>query len=301
MAPQSDPASPTTQPLPHSAAPVAAFTTAAVSLYLGAAIAVGMFDHIRPPGVAWLRSASAGLILLALARPWRQAWDRADLGWSALFGTVLVAMNACFYVAADTLPLGTAVAIEFIGPVAFAAAAARTARNGAAVALAGAGVLLLAGVQVGGSAVGVAFALAAAVLWAGYIWLGGRVANRTTGLTGLAVAITAGTVITAPALAPAAAAATENAEWLARGAAVGVLSSVIPYALDQWVLRRITADRFAVLLAILPATAAIVGVISLGQVPSGPEAIGIALVTLGVGLRETAASGRSGDAIPPSP
>ena len=166
---------------------------------------------------------------------------------------------------------------------------------------AGLGVVLLAGVQVGGSARGVAFALAAAVLWAGYIGLGHRVAERTTGLTGLAVAIAAGTLVTSPVLAPLATDVTNDPRWLAAAAAVGVLSSAIPYALDQWVLRRVSADRFAVLLAILPATATLIGLISLGQVPSGPEVVGIALVTLGVALRETATRGSRTDSMPPAP
>ncbi len=287
--------------LPHPAAAVATFVVSAVSLYLGAAIAVGLFDHVEPGGVAWLRSLFAAAILLGIARPWRRSWTRVDLGWTAAFGTVLVSMNACFYVAADILPLGTAVAIEFIGPVAFAAAATRTARNSAAVALAGLGVVLLAGVQLEGSARGVAFALAAAVLWAGYIALGHRVADRTAGLNGLAVAIAAGTLVTSPVLAPMSTAVIDDAGWLMAAAAVGVLSSVIPYALDQWVLRRVSADRFAVLLAILPATATLIGLASLGQVPSGPDLVGIALVTLGVGLRETATHGSRADPIPPNP
>jgi len=287
--------------LPHPAAPVATFVVSAVSLYLGAAIAVQLFDHVEPGGVAWLRSLFAALILLVIARPWRQSWTRADLGWAAAFGTVLVTMNACFYAAAEILPLGTAVAIEFIGPVAFAAFTTRTARNWAAVGLAGFGVVLLAGVQVDGSARGVAFALAAAVLWAGYIGLGHRVAGRTTGLTGLAVAIAAGTLVTSPVLAPMATDATDDVRWLAAAAAVGVLSSAIPYALDQWVLRRVSADRFAVLLAILPATATLIGLVSLGQVPSGPETVGIALVTLGVALRETASFDARPAPMPPSP
>ena len=287
--------------LPHPAAPVATFVVSAVSLYLGAAIAVELFEHVEPGGVAWLRSLFAALILLVIARPWRQSWTRADLGWAAAFGTVLVAMNASFYAAAEILPLGTAVAIEFLGPVAFAALTTRTTRNWAAVALAGAGVVLLAGVQVDGSARGVVFALIAAVLWAGYIGLGHRVAGRTTGLSGLAVAIAAGTLVTSPVLAPMATDVTDDPRWLAAAVAVGILSSAIPYALDQWVLRRISADRFAVLLAILPAPATLIGLISLGQVPSGPEVVGIAFVTLGVALRETAASDARPAPMPPSP
>ena len=272
-----------------------------MSLYLGAAIAVGLFDHVEPGGVAWLRSLFAAMILVTIARPWRRSWSRVDLGWTAAFGTVLVSMNACFYAAADVLPLGTAVAIEFIGPVAFAALATRTARNWAAIALAGVGVILLAGVRLDGSARGVGFALAAALLWAGYIALGHRVADRTVGLNGLAVAIAAGTLITSPVLAPMATGVTDELDWLVAAVAVGILSSAIPYALDQWVLRRVSADRFAVLLAILPATATVIGLISLGQVPSGPETAGIALVTLGVALRETASSSSRTDPIPPTP
>ncbi len=287
--------------LHHPAAPVATFVVSAVSLYAGAAIAVGLFDHVEPGGVAWLRSLFAAVILLAIARPWRQRWTRSDVGWAAAFGTVLVSMNACFYAAADLLPLGTAVAIEFIGPVAFAALATRTARNWAAIALAGLGVVLLAGVQLDGSARGVGFALAAALLWAGYIALGHRVADRTVGLNGLAVGIAAGALATSPVLAPMATDVTDDLGWLAAAVAVGILSSAIPYALDQWVLRRVSADRFAVLLAILPATATVIGLISLGQVPSGPEVAGIALVTLGVALRETVSTGSRPVPIPPSP
>lgn len=287
--------------LPHPAAPVAIFVVSAVSLYLGAAIAVGLFDHVEPGGVAWLRSLFAALILLAIARPWRQRWSRSDMGWAAAFGTVLVSMNACFYAAADLLPLGTAVAIEFIGPVAFAALATRTTRNWAAIALAGTGVILLAGVQLEGSARGVGFALAAALLWAGYIALGHRVADRTAGVNGLALGLAAGTLISSPVLAPMATDVTDEFSWVAAALAVGMLSSAIPYALDQWVLRRVSADRFAVLLAILPATATVIGLISLGQVPSGPETAGIALVTLGVALRETVSTGSRPDPIPPSP
>ncbi len=287
--------------LRHPAAPVATFVVSAISLYAGAAIAVGLFDHVEPGGVAWLRSLFAALILLAIARPWRQRWTRSDVGWAAAFGTVLVSMNACFYAAADLLPLGTAVAIEFVGPVAFAALATRTARNWAAIALAGFGVVLLAGIQLDGSARGVGFALAAALLWAGYIALGHRVADRTVGLNGLAVGIATGALVTSPVLAPMATDVTEDLRWLGAALGVGILSSAIPYALDQWVLRRVSADRFAVLLAILPATATVIGLISLGQVPSGPEAAGIALVTLGVALRETVSTGSRRVPIPPSP
>ncbi|WNB85496.1 hypothetical protein [Cellulomonas sp. ATA003] len=126
----------------------ALFVASGLTQYVGAAIAVGLFATLAAPTVAWLRIVVAAVVLLAWRRPWRVRWERRDLAAAALFGTVLAAMNVAFYVAIDHLPLGTAVAIEFIGPVAVAAVTGRGWRERVGIALAAAGVVLLAGVTV---------------------------------------------------------------------------------------------------------------------------------------------------------
>ena len=170
-------------------------------------------------------------------------------------------MNVTFYLAIDRLPLGTAVAIEFCGPIAVAALGSRTRRDVAALALATIGVLALADVHLAGSPGGLAFAVAAGVAWAGYIVIGHRMA-ADPGIRpqdGLALGMAIGAVGFAPALVHAAVPALVDPVLLAACLAVGVLSSAVPYALEQVAMRRLPRARFALLLALLPATAAIVG------------------------------------------
>jgi inner membrane transporter RhtA len=197
-------------------------------------------------------------------------------------------MNIAFYEAIARLPLGTAVAIEFCGPVAVAAAASRRPRDVAAVLFAAVGVLLIADVRWSGSPSGVLWALGAATMWAAYIVLGKRVASGGNGLDDMAVGFVVAAVVLAPLLfvegtGPVAALADPLVLVLAVG--VGVLSSVVPYVLDQIVLRRLGQARFAVLLALLPATATVVGLIGLAQVPTVLEFLGIAAVVAAVALR----------------
>ncbi len=272
----------------------ALFVVGAVSQYAGAAAAVLLFAEVPAEGVAWLRVLAAAVVLSAWRRPWRalRGASRQRLALIAAFGTVLALMNTAFYLAIDELPLGTAVAIEFLGPVAVAALGTRSRRDVAAFALAVTGVALLADVRLVdgriGSAPGVTFALLAAALWAGYILLGSRVAGGGTGIDGLAAGLLAGTLVVAPLGAPAALPALGDARLLGVCLAVGVLSSVVPYALDQVVLTRMDAGRFALLLALLPATAAVVGAVVLRQIPSATEATGIGLVVAAVAVRAPA-------------
>lgn len=270
--------------------PPALFVTGAVSQYTGSALAVLLFASVDAAGVAWLRVAAAAGVLCAWRRPWRAAWTRRRLALVAAFGGVLAVMNLCFYLAIARLPLGTAVAIEFIGPVAVAALGSRTRRDGVALALAGAGVALLADVRIAGSPLGVALALAAGALWAGYIVLGHRVAGELSlrPHDGLAAGMAAGALLLAPALAWRAGPAFADPGLLAACLGVGVLASVVPYALEQVAMRRLSRARFALLLALLPATAAVVGGIVLGQVPRPAEAVGIALVVAATALRSHA-------------
>ncbi len=268
-------------PIPAWSVPLF-FIVGAVSQYIGAAIGVVLFQSAEPATVAWLRAAGAAVILLAWRRPWRRPWTRRAMVLAAAFGVVTVAMNIAFYEAIARIPLGTAVAIEFVGPVAVATLGSRRALDYAAAALAGAGVYLLTGVQAGVPATGVAFALTAAALWAGYILLGTRVAGSGGGVDSLSVGMAAAAVLSAPLVLGAqcatdAAALADPRVWL-YGAGIGLLSSAIPYALDQPVLATVGPARFALLLALLPATAAVVGAVALAQRPTGIEGAGILLV-----------------------
>jgi len=271
-----------------------------VSMYAGAAWAVGLFSLLAPAAVAVLRMLGAAAVLLAWRRPAAVAWRGPRLVRAAAFGLATAGMNIAFYEAIARLPLGTAVAVEFCGPVAVAAVASRRPRDIAAVVLAALGVALIADVRWSGSPSGVLWALAAAALWAAYIVLGKRVAGSGNGLDDMAVGFAVAAVVLSPLLLLGGSsgrvglAALADPLVLLLAVGVGVLSSVVPYVLDQIVLRRVGQARFAVLLALLPATATIVGLIALGQVPSPLEAVGIAAVVVAVSLRS-----RDGDAPEP--
>lgn len=258
------------------------FVVGAISQYVGAAIGVFLFETTDPAAVAWLRATAAALVLIAWRRPWRRTWTRRGIAVAGGFGIVTVGMNVAFFEAIARIPLGTAVAIEFLGPVAVATFGSRRPRDIIAVAMVAAGVALLAGVQTGADTLGIVFALVAAALWAGYILLGKRVADAGAGLDSLAVGMAvAAAVLAAPLLSGQllddASVFTEPRTWLL-GLGVGVLSTAVPYAFDQVVLTRVGRARFALLLALLPATAAVVGAAVLHQIPAVAEAAGIALV-----------------------
>ncbi len=270
------------------------FMAGAVSQYLGAAVGVFLFETTEPATVAWLRAAAAALVLLAWRRPWRRAWTWRSTGAAAAFGLVTLGMNVAFYEAIARIPLGTAVAVEFVGPVAVATLGSRRARDVAAVALVVGGVVLLAGVQTDVDPVGLLFALLAAALWAGYILVGKSVADAGAGLDSLAVGMAVAALLSSPLLVGVQlgtdASAFGDARTWVFGMGVGVLSSVIPYALDQPVLATIGRARFALLLALLPTTAAVVGAAVLAQYPTPVELAGIALVMLALIVNASASS-----------
>ena len=251
------------------------------SMYLGAAIAIDLFDAVSPAGVAWLRITGAALVLLIVVRPGRAAWQWSRLRLAGVFGLMTAAMNIAFYLALDHLPLGTTVALEFLGPIAVAAAGSRTRRDVAALFAAVIGVALIVDVHWSGSVLGVVLALVAAACWAGYILLGRRVAVRGAGIEDLTTGFVVAAIVTSPlalTVGPAVKAG-ENVWWLILLAlGLGVLSTAVPYALDQVVLRSVGPARFAVLLALLPMTAAVVGFIALRQVPALTELLGILAV-----------------------
>jgi inner membrane transporter RhtA len=281
-----DPGSPTVRggTAPHL---VALFLVNAVSQYAGASLAVRAFAAMPAAGVAWVRVLTGAVVLGAWRRPWRglRGQTAVPLLLLAAFGIVLVAMNLTFYLAIQRLPLGTAVAIEFIGPILVAAIAARGPRNLAALVVAVAGVATLSRISVSGSPVGVIYAIAAGLLWALYIILAHQVARRGLGTTGLAAAMAVGVVAIAPlAAAPALESAGHGAVMLLAVGA-GLLSSALPYALDQVLLRRLSRGSFALLLSLLPATATVMGLVLLRQVPQPLEIVGIGLVVVAVVLR----------------
>lgn len=258
----------------------------AVAQYFGATIAVLLFDEVEPRTVAWLRVVGAAVALLAVSGSFWRGWTRPRLAAAAVFGVATALMNLCFYLAIARTDLGKSVAIEFIGPIAVAAAMTRSRRNAAALALAAVGVATLGGVEIGGNTVGFLWLLAASALWAAYIVFGSRVAQQGTGLRSLGVGLAIGALVLTPVGAPGSAHVWASAGLLAACLVVGVFSNAIGYGIDQQVLRRIPVRRFSVLLAMLPVTAVAVGWIALDQRPGLLDLAGIALVLAGVVLQE---------------
>jgi inner membrane transporter RhtA len=282
----------TARPSPATIPPHLYFLVSAVFHYLGPAFAVLLFARVDVLGVAFLRIASAAAVFALWRRPWRalagagRRQRRTLLAWGAL----LAVMNCCFYLTIDRLPLGTVAAIEFLPVLVLAALGARTARNGVALALAAPGVWLLTDVRLVADPLGVLLAFANAALFAGYIVLGHRVAQHAGGIDGLAAAMLVAAVLVTPIAGWHAGAAFTDPVALAAGAGVGVTSSVIPYVSDQLAMARLPRATYALLVSLLPATATVVGVIVLDQLPSPLEAAGVALVVAGVALHRTPAA-----------
>jgi inner membrane transporter RhtA len=263
--------------------PQAYFVVSAVFHYLGPAFAVLLFERLQPLGVAWLRIASAAALLAAWRKPWRTV-ARQDRPTLIAWGTVLALMNCCFYLAIDRLPLGTVAAIEFLPVIALAAAGARTRRNAIALALAVAGVYLLTDVRLEGEPLGVALAFANAGLFALYVVLGHRVAGAS-GIDGLAASMLVAAIVVTPATGWAAVPAIDDPTAIAAGIGVGICSSVVPYVADQLAMAKLTRAGYALMVALLPATATVIGFLVLAQTPSTTELTGVSLVVAGVALR----------------
>ena len=269
-----------------TAQPEALFVLSAVAQYIGAAIAVLLFDQVEPQTVAWFRIIGASIALLAVSRGWRSGWTRPQLISVAVFGITTALMNICFYLAIDRIDLGKGVTIEFIGPITVAAIATRSIRNGVALAFAIVGVVVLGGVEVADNLDGLFFILLASALWAGYIVLGSRVAQVDRGVAGLGLGLCIGAIVTTPIGAPWSGPVWLSPTLLAACLLVGVFSNAIGYGIDQFTMRRIPIRRFSLLLALLPVTASVIGWIALDQQPSGLDIIGIALVLVGVAVQE---------------
>jgi inner membrane transporter RhtA len=266
--------------------PHAYFLVSAVFHYLGPAFAVLLFARVDVLGVAWLRIAAAAAVFALWRKPWRTL-ARVDgrrllLAW----GAVLAVMNCSFYLAIDRLPLATVAAIEFLPVVALAAFGARTPRNLAALLLAVPGVYLLTGVQLEGEALGVALAFVNAGLFALYIVLAHRSARHPaiTGIDGLGLSMLIAAIVVTPIAGWAVVPALTDPTAILAGIGVGISSSVIPYVADQLAMRELPRATYALMVSLLPATATVIGIVVLAQLPSAAELVGVALVIAGVAL-----------------
>jgi inner membrane transporter RhtA len=268
------------------------FICSAIFHYLGPAFAVLLFAEVDVLGVAWLRIASAAAVFAFWKRPWRLfvELNAREKRTVVALGFVLATMNVCFYVAIDRLPLATVGTIEFLGPIALAALGVRTMRNLAALLLACSGVFLLTTMRIGGEPIGYVFAFANCALFVLYILLGHRIAaaGGRGGVERLAMAMLVASIVVTPIGLKSALGALLDPKLLLAGTAVGICSSVIPYICDQFAMARLSKTTFALMLSLLPATACLVGIVVLRQVPSPSELIGVGAVITGVALKRSA-------------
>lgn len=268
------------------------FICSAIFHYLGPAFAVLLFAEVDVLGVAWLRIASAAAVFAFWKRPWRlfAEINAREKQTVIALGFVLAIMNVCFYVAIDRLPLATVGTIEFLGPIALAALGVRTMRNLAALLLACSGVFLLTSVRISGEPIGYIFAFANCALFVLYILLGHRIAatGGRGGVERLAMAMVIASIVVTPIGLKSALGALLDPKLLLAGAGVGICSSVIPYICDQFAMARLSKATFALMLSLLPATACLVGIIVLRQVPSISELTGVGAVIAGVALKRNA-------------
>ncbi|MCI7671753.1 MAG: EamA family transporter [Schaalia hyovaginalis] len=254
--------------------------------YVGAAFAVAVFALMEPASVAWWRVLVGALILLAWRRPWRFRWTWRELGASAVFGLFILAMNSTFYEAIARLPLGAAVSIEFLGPVSVAVVRGRGWAPRVAALMAFAGVASISGFGVDpsdpGIRAGIAWILAAAAAWAGYIVVGQAIASRRSGVTNLSMSLGFGALFAAPLLAPGGLGAFTSWTLLGSLVLVGLLSTAIPFTLEALAMSRLTAATYALLTALMPATSAVVGAVMLRQIPTPGELLGLVLISIAV-------------------
>jgi len=259
--------------------------SAIVCVQVGIAASVGLFDDVGPDGAAALRLAWAGVVLLVLVRPRPSAFSRRGLVTSAVLGVVTGALTLCFMAAVARLPLGTASALEFLGPLGVAIARARGAVK-VWPAIAAVGVLLLTEPWHGAAdAGGIAFALGAAACWAAYILLTQEVGDEVAGIQGLAVSMPVAGVVAVLVARPDPAVALAPGMVLA-GIGLAVLLPVIPFALEMLALRRLTTTAFGTLMSLEPAVALIVGLVGLHQTPGLGPIVGILFVVVaGIGAQ----------------
>jgi len=264
---------------PGSLGPVGLVLAGGISVQFGGALAVTLMPRAGALGVVALRLLVAAVVLLVVCRPRLRGHSRTDWGTVVVFGVTMAAMNGLFYQAVDRIPLGPAVTLEVLGPLALSVIASRRAVNLVWAGLALAGVFLLGGGGFGDlDPLGVAFALGAGAMWAAYIVFSARTGRRFPQADGLALAMAVGALLFLPLGIAESGAKLLDPVTLGLGAAVALLSSVLPYTLELLALRRLPASTFAVMMSLEPAIAATAGFLILGQAMSLTQAAAIALV-----------------------
>lgn len=265
-----------------------------LSLYAGSAVALGLFVHFSPLVVAWFRVAAAGVILVIARRPPLRSFYGRQGAAAAVYGVTTMAMNMMFYQAISHVAMGTVVALEFLGPVVVAALASRSRRDLVAIGLAMGGVVIISGDAWGAHWRGICWALGAGALWALYIVFGSHIAaDATTSRASLPVGFFYAGLVGLPGvlLLWPEDLSVPGAEVVGLACALGVLSAAIPYSLDQLVLRMAGAGFFALLQAILPVVAAIVGAVALRQWLSVAEVVGIVTIVAAIVVRSLQSGG----------
>jgi len=277
----------------HSAPPHVWFGVSAIFHYLGPSFAVLLFPAVGVLGVAWMRIASAAAIFAPWTKPWRTI-KQADARTRFLLiglGACLATMNTSFYLALDRLPMSLVAAMEFVGTIGVALYGLRTARNFTALALAALGVFLLIDVKWSTDPLGLCWAFLNGALFVGYIVLGHKMSEggASGGVERLGAAMAMAFFFIMPIGFVQAAEAFTMPGLVLAGIAVGACSSVIPYVCDQLAMSRLPRASFALMLALLPATATLIGVMVLAQIPSGQDMIGVLLVMSGVAIHKPTA------------
>ena len=274
----------------NAAPPHLWFVVSAIFHYLGPSFAVLLFQQIDVLGVAWFRIASAALVFALWTKPWKtlRSANRETLTLLLLLGACLALMNSAFYLAIDRLPLSLVATMEFVGTIAVALFGLRAMRNYVALALSVAGVLILIDVRWSSDLWGLAFAATNALLFMTYIILGHRISQRGAGegVGRLGAAMAAAFVFIMPIGLMDAIAALSSPMLILAGIGVGVSSSVIPYICDQLAMSQLPRNTYALLLALLPATATLIGAVVLGQIPTLRDIAGILLVMIGVAVHK---------------
>ena len=251
-----------------------------VSVQVGAAIAKSLFGTVPPTAMVWMRLATSAVIFLLIARPSVRGRGARDWLVAVAFGISLMTMNWAIYQAFARIPLGISVTIEFLGPLMVAVIGSRRLRDFLWVVLAGLGVAILGLTPASLTVAGVAFALLAGAGWAAYILLSAQTGRRWPGITGLAVASLVGTIVLAPPALLEAGPVLLEPRVLLLGAAVGLLSSVVPYSLELTALRRITPRLFGILMSLEPAAAALAAIVVLGELLSWSQWLAMACVVV---------------------
>jgi inner membrane transporter RhtA len=272
-------------------------TGSMVCVQIGLALSIGLMDRIGAEGSAWLRLAWAGLILLVIVRPRPSAFTRSTFTACVLLGVVTAGVTLLFMASVDRIPLGTAAALEFLGPLGVAVARGHGRHRIVWPGLAAVGVVLLTDPWAGTvDPIGVLYALAAALCWAAYILLTQHVGDGVDGINGLAVSMPVAGVVATLVAGPSVL-AKMTPDILVIGIGLAVLLPVVPFALEMMSLRRLTTATFGTLMALEPAFAMIVGLVVLHQIPGPGGVFGICLV-VAAGIGAARAGARTSPPVP---